>query len=368
MRLISLSVEQFRSYPELKLDFASEKDVHLLVGPNAAGKTNILESISLLSLTKSCQGADEADLIHWGKEFYRVRAEIKHDDGTEGTLEVASQLAPRKKKACFRNDVQVSVGEMVGALPVVLFLPQDLDLFSGPPAARRQFIDQLLCQVSPEYLMTLMQYQKIIKQRNKLLKSIAERRAKSDDLTLWDQQVAEYGSSITVKRLELVEMLQCTLIEELKELGEDWPDAKIVYERKGEKTALAEVKKEITDLLEHYRERDIILQSTTVGPHREDWRIDVDGRSLPTFASRGQQRTAVLALLFLEVSYLELQSNEKPMILLDDVFSELDDAHQSALLKCLKGHQVIITTTHIPEELHDANVLNVEKGKVAASA
>ena len=364
MRLKSLTIEQFRSYPELKIDFASDNDIHLLVGPNAAGKTNILESIGLLSLTKSCQGADEVDLIHWGKEYYRVRAEIKHDDGTEGTLEVASQLTPRKQKACFKNDVKKSVGEMVGALPVVLFLPQDLDLFSGPPAQRRQFLDQLLCQVSPEYLMTLMQYQKILKQRNKLLKAIAEGKSKSSDLALWDKQISEHGGQITIKRLELIEMLQCTLTEELKELGEDWPDAKIVYERKGEKTTLNDVRQEICDLLEHYRERDIILQSTTIGPHREDWRIDVEGRSLPTFASRGQQRTAVLALLFLEVSYLELQSNEKPIILLDDVFSELDDAHQSALLKCLKGHQVIITTTHIPEELHDANLLKVEKGKV----
>ncbi|MDP7477522.1 MAG: hypothetical protein QF442_03680, partial [Candidatus Peribacteraceae bacterium] len=121
----------------------------------------------------------------------------------------------------------------------------------------------------------------------------------------------------------------------------------------------SDAKSELMDLLSHFQERDIVLHSTTIGPHRDDWKILVDGRDISTFASRGQQRTAVLALLFLQVSYLELQRGEKPVILLDDVFSELDDHHQKSLLSSLEEHQVIITTTHIPSQLHGARVLEI---------
>jgi len=355
MRLRSLALEQFRSYNSLELDF-SGSDVHVLVGPNGAGKTNVLEAISVLSLTKSCIGSEEADMITWGSEFYRVKASVQTDAGDEKQFEIVSQIAPRKQKACFINDVRVSVTEMVGMLPVVIFLPQDLELFTGPPACRRQFLDQLLCQVSPAYLRTLSQYQKILKQRNSLLRKIAEGVSEREDLEVWDAKLAEQGSVVTLRRIELIEVMQCTLSEELKALGEDWDDIQLVYERKGKECEQEAAQRELIELLEHYQDRDVMLQSTTVGPHREDWRIDVDGRSLATFASRGQQRTAVVALHFLHVSYLELQRGEKPVILLDDVFSELDDARQGALLESFDGHQVIITATRVPSEMCGAKV------------
>jgi len=176
---------------------------------------------------------------------------------------------------------------------------------------------------------------------------------------VWNEKAAETGTVVMLRRLELTEMLQCTLVEELSSLGEDWKDAKIMYERKGQARNFSDAKSELMDLLSHFQERDIVLHSTTIGPHRDDWKILVDGRDISTFASRGQQRTAVLALLFLQVSYLELQRGEKPVILLDDVFSELDDHHQKSLLSSLEEHQVIITTTHIPSQLHGARVLEI---------
>lgn len=363
MRLLSLSLEQFRSYSQHSIDF-SGGSVSIFVGPNGAGKTNVIEAISVLSLTKSCQGLEEQDLIQWEKEYYRVQCHCQNDQGDEKTLEVTSQIAPRKQKGCFVNDVRTPLGDMVGTIPTVLFLPQDLQLFSGPPANRRAFIDQLLCQVSPQYLKVMADYKKVLKQRNSLLKRIAEGSSSQDDLAIWDAEVAQKGASITLRRLEMIEVLECTLTEELRALGEHWNDVHLVYDRKGAARTIETAEQELKDLLEHYRSRDIILQSTTVGPHREDWHIEVDGRSLPTFASRGQQRTAVLALLFLKVSYVELRRQEKPVILLDDVFSELDDAHQSALLSSFDDHQVIITTTHIPESLHGASVFTVADGKI----
>jgi DNA replication and repair protein RecF len=363
MRLSRLLLEQFRSYDVLDVGFPlQESDVHVFVGANAAGKTNVLEAIGLLSLTKSCQGNEDEELIRWGSQHYRVTGEILSGSNESSRLEVACQLAPRRKKACFRNDVPVAVGEMVGTLPVVFFLPQDLGLFSGPPQRRRQFLDQLLCQVSPQYIAALSQYTKVLKQRNSLLKDIAQRRSAEDSVEIWDGQLAIAGAEVTLKRLELMEVLQCTIAEEIGALGESWKDVQLVYERKGEARTPTELTAELVQLLTKYRERDILLQATTVGPHRDDWQFLADGRSLPSFASRGQQRAAVLALVLLQVSYLELRRGEHPVLLLDDVFSELDSPHQEALLQSVTEHQVFITTTQVPPRLHGAQVWDVEQG------
>lgn len=366
MRVRSLSLEQFRNYDSLTLDI-EKGSVHVLLGENGAGKTNILEALSILSLTKSCLGTEEADLLRWGTEYYRVRADVVSDAGEELTLEVVSQIAPRKQKACFVRDVRTPVSEMVGLLPVVLFLPRDLELFTGQPAERRRFLDQMLCQVSPLYLQHLATYQKILKQRNSLLRHIREGNARPSDLEVWNTTLAETGASVTVQRLELMEVLQCSLPKELEALSEAWEDVELCYLRKGESHTQEECSRELLQLLQHYQERDILLSSTTVGPHRDDWELSVEGRNITTFASRGQQRTAVLALQFLEVSFLELRRNEKPIILLDDVFSELDDRHQCALLESFDAHQVLITTTHLPTTLHDAHVWEVRDGVVERS-
>ncbi len=364
MRLLSLTLEQYRSHAKEEIRFAPG-DVHALMGPNGAGKTTILEAIGLLSLAKSFQGAEEQDLCQWGTDFYRVRAGFLEDTGEERTLEVVSQQSPRSQKVCFVNDVRTPVLQFVGRLPTVSFLPQDLSLFIGPPLMRRRFLDQLLCQVSPEYLQTLMEYQKILKQRNALLRKIAEGTSFPSELDVWDAGLSERGGRLTLDRLELTEMLQCTLREELSALGESWVSVHIVYERSGAERTQEGLQAELLQLLRQARERDTLLQATGAGPHRDDWRIEVEGRSLPTFASRGQQRTAVLALLFLQVSYLELRRGEKPVVLLDDVFSELDARHQAALLQSLGGHQVILTTTHLPQELYGAAIYDVGDGRVA---
>ncbi|MDD5623755.1 MAG: DNA replication and repair protein RecF [Candidatus Peribacteraceae bacterium] len=365
MRLLSLTLEQFRSYASAQVTFAGS-GFHVFRGPNGAGKTNILEAIALLSQGRSCFDAEEADIVQWGKEYYRVRATLHTDAEEELQLEVVSQLQPRKAKACFIRDVRTPVGAFVGALPTVLFLPQDLDLFTGAPARRRDFLADLLCQVSPEYLRAHLTYQKILKQRNALLRKIAEGLGREGDLSVWDRELAREGALLTVRNLEMLKVLQCTIAGELSSLGEAWEDVRLVYDRAGEACELKPAEEELLALLQHYRERDLLVQSTTVGPHRHDWRMEVGGRSLSAFASRGQQRTAVLALLFLEVSYLELQRGEKPVVLLDDVFSELDQAHQERLLSTLRDCQVLITTTHLPAgALHPHCLYEVGGGKIS---
>lgn len=360
MRLLSLTLEQYRNYPALKLDFP-EDDLHLFIGPNGAGKTNILEAMSLLSLTKSFLGLSEEDLRQWGTEFYRVKANIKNDAGDVQELEVVSQLTPRKLKACFRNGVRTPLSDMVGTLPVVTFLPQDLSLFSGPPSERRRYLDQLLCQVSSEYFHALMEYQKALRQRNALLRE----EGGADALAPWDEQLATLGSVLIALRMELAGTFNLTIREEVRALGESWDNVEVSYDTATASNERTAIRDDLLKALEAARDRDRIVQSTSVGPHRDDWTVTVESRPLFTFASRGQQRVAALALLFLETSYLEVRRGEKPVVLLDDIFSELDAAHRERLLGAFSGHQVFLTATDMPvEKGFGGTVSRVEDGKV----
>lgn len=367
MRLVSLSLEHFRNYAAQTVTFTDD-DIQLFVGRNGSGKTNLIEAISVLSITRSCRGKDDQDMTLWDKPFYRLRARVRADDGTEHRIEAVSELAPRRRKAFFINDVRTQVGGIVGFLPTVTFLPQDLLLFSGPPAERRRFVDQLLSQLSSDYLVALSQYQKILQQRNALLKRVASGADVASALDAWDAEMAEKGSFITLARLELIQTLNLSFHEELASLGEQWEDVRLRYDRKTGARTREEVRDELRELLIAHRERDLALQSTGIGPHRDDWQVFRDGRPLPSFASRGQERVAVLALLLLEVSYLELRRGEKPVILLDDAFSELDDEHQAALLQGFRGHQVIMTATRVPPNAGEAAVFSVEPGHVGESA
>lgn len=363
MRLLSLVLEHFRNYSSQTIEL-SESDIQLFVGQNGMGKTNILEAVSLLSITKSCRGKDDVDMVEWDKGHYRISGRVRSDSGLESKMEIVSEIAPRKRKASFINDVRTPLGSYVGALPTVAFMPEDLLLFSGAPAERRRFFDQLLSQVSPSYLENLSLCQKITQQRNALLKRVAAGQDDRSALGIWDLELAAKASVVTLARLELVETLNLALLEEIHSLGEAWGSAEIRYERKTTERTVDALKREIQEVLLINRERDILLQSTSVGPHREDWQVYRDDRSIPSFASRGQERVAVLALLLLEVSYLELRRAEKPVILLDDAFSELDDRHQGTLLDAFKGYQVLMTSTRIPPNAQSAKVFQVETGVI----
>lgn len=349
MRLLSLSLEHFRTYPSLEVDLSGGQ-LHVFLGPNGIGKTNLLEAVSVLSLTKSCRGVEDDDLRTWNSEFYRVRGTIEQDGGTQQRIEVVSMALPRKKRACFINDVQKTVGEYAGTFPVVCFLPEDLAIFRGPPAERRRFLDQLLCQVSPEYLLALSAYQQALKQRNSLLRML-RKGGDSGDLAPWEQQLAVHGGLLSQMRLELLQTINLTLPDEMARLGERWDAPTLRYLRETQAATATDIALELRDRLREARPRDIELQSTGIGPHREDWELLGGGRSTVHWASRGQERVALLALVLLQVAYLELRRGEKPLIVLDDVCSELDADHQRALLGSLRGHQILLSSTHVPDGL-----------------
>lgn len=363
MRLTSLTLEHFRSYERAELALG-DADVQFFVGENGTGKTNLLESISVLAFSKSFLPVEEEHLRTWGAEFYRVRGAAISDAKEVKTLEVVSQAEPRRQKACFRNDVRVPIAELVGQLPVVIFLPQDLTLFTGPPADRRRFLDQILCQVSPEYFVAVVEYQKVLRQRNALLKRIASGVALRAEMDPWDERLASRAAAITLLRLELIETFGMALREEIEVLGEEWREVKIDYQRSGTARTEAALKTEIQGQLRSGLDRDVFQQSTGTGPHRDDWQMTVDGHPLPSFASRGQQRIAVLALLFLEASYLELRKGERPLILLDDIFSELDERHRTRVIESFHEHQVFLTGTEVPPEAAKrAQVWEIQHGR-----
>ncbi len=367
MRLLSIRLEQFRNYPVLTQGF-SDDELHLFVGKNGSGKTNLLEAVGLLSLTKSFLGVEEEDLPQWGTDFYRITARVKSDAGEEAELEVCGQMSPRRQKACFRNSVKIATKDMVGQLPIVAFLPQDLTLFSGPPAERRRFLDQILCQVSGEYLHHYLEYQRVLKQRNALLKGIAEGLSAPDALDAWDPFLLDHGAFLVRLRLELMETCNLSLPHDVQGFGETWKEVKMVYQSNTDDADAETTRGKLAEMLRARRERDILLQTTSVGPHRDDWTVLADGRPLFSFASRGQQRVVALALLLLQASYMEVRRNERAVILLDDIFSELDAFHRQRVLESLKDHQVLMTATDmpIPGEF-TGSVHQVESGEITAA-
>jgi len=358
VRLLSLTLESFRSYSTLSLDLENGEKPVVLLGDNATGKTNVLEAISVLALLKSPRKAEEVDLITWEQSHYRITAVCQNDNGEEVRLEVVSQIEPRKQRASFINGVRTPKQRYIGTLPLVTFSPNDLTLFTGSPSARRLLIDTLLCQVSPAYLQASSEYEKAVKQRNTLLKQIKEGSATPRSLDTWDEKIATLGAMLTLDRLQLFETLQMTILRELVSLGEKVQKAEFHYLRKTTETEEIGIRRELLEQLLHYRERDCLILATTIGPHRDDWTLNIEGRDIVTFASRGQQRAAILALLLLQASFLELRRGEKPVMLLDDIFSEFDEKHREAVLKTLSKNQVIITSVELDEKLREkAHVL-----------
>lgn len=355
MRIASLSLSFFRSYEKLELVF-DEVPRQLFLGDNGSGKTNIIEAISLLSHGRSCLKATGEEMVRFGEDFFRIRVEARADDGTALTAEHVFQLSPRKAGAYFINDIKVSLLAFIGTIPSIVFLPQDLDLFTGPPSGRRNFIDTLLSQLIPAYAEIRMEYERVLKQRNALLRLIADGGAKEGDLDLWDERLTAAAAPVLEKRSDLLSAFSEALPSELRTLGEHWNDVTIKQ--------IDSADGSMADALRKYRSRDIILQSTSVGPHRDDWRIAADGHHIAHTASRGQQRTLLLALLFVSSSLFASVRKEKPIILLDDVLSELDAHHQEALLRHLDDHQVFITSVHPVLQTGGIAVWSVAEGKI----
>ena len=341
MQIKQIQLKNFRNYPDLDLNITSEMVV--LSGPNAVGKTNLLESIYFGSLFKSFR--DDADFIFL-KSTNDSQIKINFDNnGEDQTLEIFLEKRDRIFANFKINGVKKKRKEAQGVLKVVIFEPTDVELFTKAPEARRKYFNMVLSQKNPEYLELLMGYKKAMTQKNKFLQELKQGQGNIDELGSWNEQLANYGAKIIWHRKQFVNFLNQNLSEVYTNISKFHRTVELVYETLGGDTE-DEINLKFHKEIEKLRGRELASAMSLVGPHRDDFFLQSEGLFLGSFSSRGEQRSQILAMKILELEYLTKDGNS-PILLLDDVLSELDDTRRTFLLKYLQGKfQTFITTTH----------------------
>ena len=358
MIIKSLELKNFRNYENLQLDFDS--GTNIFYGDNAQGKTNILEAIYLIATTKSHKGSKDSDIIQFHHDEAHIRSYLYKE---EVTRQVDMHLRKSKTKGIAIDSQRIKkAAELLGLLNVVFFSPEDLSIIKNGPAERRRFIDMELCQLDSFYLYNLNHYNKIVNNRNKLLKDLYMNPGLKETLSIWDSQLLSYGSKIIERRSLFIEQLNQIMLDIHSKLSGGKEKIEIVYEKNVE----------IDDLEEKLRlnqDRDIILKQTTVGPHRDDISFIVNGIDIRKFGSQGQQRTAALSLKLSEIELVKKSIKDTPVLLLDDVLSELDSNRQNYLLNSIGNIQTIITCTGLDEFVNNRfeinKVFKVKEGTVS---
>lgn len=341
-----LVLQHFRNYAYLEL--ALPGNLNLLVGGNGQGKTNILEAVYLLCTGRSHRTNRDAEMVQWGFERGRVDLTFTKK-GLSHHLTIV--LAKPQKRQVVLNGSLTRFKEVIGTVNAVLFSPEDLLLVKGAPNLRRRFLDMELSQASPSYYHLLLSYHRALAQRNNLLRLIREERGDAATLNVWDEQVAHYAAAIVSRRLAAVRQLSILARLLHRQLAGDTGNLAVLYHCHGRLAAAPETAAEVTEqlyrqALAQNRQQDIVRGYTSVGPHRDDFSLVVDDVDMRTYGSQGQQRTAVLALKLAELEFIKAQTGEYPVLLLDDVMSELDRSRRSQLLHFIQDRiQTIITAT-----------------------
>lgn len=353
MKLKWLKLEAFRNYDDLELQL--DAPVTALVGLNAQGKTNLLESIAFLTLGKSFRASKALETLKWDRPHGRIRACVERK-GKDTQLEVFLQRSPEVKKVK-KQSKWVAPKNFLGSLRAVLFTPDHLDLVTGSPQARRQYIDRLLIQVDKDYIGELSNYQRILNHRNALLKRVQFGRAQEWELDLWDARLGEEALKIWSKREVFLDFLKRDLEEKYVSIAGE--GKKLTLQSRLNKDRFEE------RLIAH-RSSDIQSGSTSIGPHRDDFTLFLEDKELSESGSRGEQRSAVLVLKIAELNYVEEKTGEKPLLLLDDVFSELDEKRQEKLGELLENYQCILTTTSLDhvKKLPHVRIYKVRQGEI----
>lgn len=357
MIIKSLELADFRNYESLHIEFS--EGTNILYGDNAQGKTNILEAIYLSAITKSHKGSKDRDIVNFDKEEAHIRTYLEKD-GVETRVDM--HLRKNKSKGIAIDGQKIKkAAELIGLLNVVFFSPEDLSIIKNGPAERRRFVDMELCQLDQFYLYNLNHYNKIVNQRNKLLKDMYFNPSLRDTLNIWDSQLISFGSKIIERRKLFVEQLNEIILEIHRKLSGGKEDLVIQYE--------PDVMIEDYDkILNMNQEKDIKLKQTTTGPHRDDFCFTVGNIDIRKFGSQGQQRTAALSLKLSEIELVKKITKENPVLLLDDVLSELDSNRQNYLLSTIGDIQTIITCTGLDEFVNNRfeidKVFHIENGTI----
>jgi DNA replication and repair protein RecF len=360
-----LSLTNFRNYHRLELDLPAGPAV--IEGENAQGKTNLLESVYFLATSKSHRASTDSELLRHGARDedvpvarveaeavrargvveveFALRAEKRAAPTTEGEAE---SVAPVRKRVMV-NGVARRSSELVGQINVVLFTAQDIELATGKPGLCRRYLDLVSCQLDRVYLRSLQRYQKVLVQRNHLLKLLQEGQAQPDQLEFWDDELVKSGSYLVVQRSSLVQALDRHARGIHRDISGGGEELRVAYAPNVEaEWSLAEVEACFRDALQRKRRREISQGVTLAGPHRDSVSFSVNGTDVTRFGSRGQQQTVVLSLKLAEARHMQVEVKDYPIILLDDVFSELDLTRRKHLLALVTLYQqVLITSTHL---------------------
>ncbi|GGE06178.1 DNA replication and repair protein RecF [Marinithermofilum abyssi] len=345
MHVEQLELTQFRNIPQLELTCPEE--LHLFVGPNAQGKTNILESLYVLAIGKSHRTRSHKELIRWEEPAARIRARVNRE-GRSHRLDI--RLTPQGKKVSRNGVEQRRLSEYIGSLTAVLFAPEDLAIVKGSPQVRRRFLDMEIGQVSPSYVYHLTRYNKLILQRNTILKDISKNGKEQEMLLeVLDEQLIQSAVHLWIKRRGFVDVLTRWAQDIHSGITDGKEALSIHYQPSGEMDAGQEeeaLQEQFRQTLQNLRKQEIQRGSTLVGPHRDDLRLAANGVDIHTYGSQGQQRTAALSLKLAEIELIHQETGTYPILLLDDVLSELDDSRKTHLLEAIRGKvQTFVTIT-----------------------
>lgn len=364
MRAVHLTLEDFRNYDVAEVELAP--GLTAFIGANGAGKTNLLEALYLCARGESPRVGEDSELVRWGCSLARVRSRIARTDGERRVelLLFAPVPGERRRQRRYLLDGVPKRGEdALGELTVVGFFPEDVQLLANAPSVRRRYLDAMLGQHERAHRRETREYQRVLEQRNALLRAMRDEGRSDEELEFWDAELCRVGGAISARRHRAVDELREPFLEAHVRFGGDG-QARLVYAPDAAGDSAEERAQEYGAVLAIKREKELWQGTSLVGPHREDLSLTVGGRDLPSFASRGEQRSAVLALKLAEASWLRARTGEAPVFLLDDVLSELDPARRDALVGALpEGAQTVITAAlavGLPEALlESASVVNV---------
>ena len=402
MYLKHLSLTNFRNYVRLELELPL--GIILVQGENAQGKTNLLEAIYYLATARSPYAQTDRELINWLAEeeeltFARLVGEMEKDRALQ-RLEITllKEPAPEADSHSLKKQIRINgvprrVLDLIGQLNVVVFLPQDIDLVAGSPGGRRRYLDTTICQFDPVYCRTLRRYGRILTQRNHLLRQLQERRGKLEELRFWDEKLAEDGAHLVARRREVIaELEELSRAIHLELTGQDehlslryessirMPDTYYQLPLEFGSEGILDIRYSesclrgvFLDQLREITREEIQRGMSLIGPHRDDLRFLAAGVDMRIYGSRGQQRTVVLALKLAEAKLLAKETGKQPIMLLDEVLSELDESRRRYLMKAIENsQQAVLTTTHwnaySPEFLAQATLLRVQEGRIEKMA
>ncbi|MDD6191189.1 MAG: DNA replication/repair protein RecF [Firmicutes bacterium] len=358
MFIKEIKLKNFRNYDNEIISFSDK--INIILGNNGQGKTNLLEGIYLNAFGKSFKRVNDKDLVKFGQDFCRLEIYSEDCRGDEEKTEIV--IDKTGKKGIKVNGVKINkTSEMMDRLFITVFSPEDLKIVKDEPERRRKFIDRELCQIRKGYLKDLNDYRKVLKQRNTYLK---EDYVDEGLLYIWDRELSAFGSRIIKKREKYIEKINEISSEIHSSISGGKEEISIKYEPSIYHTDEEKYFNEI----EKYRNDDIRNRNTSKGPHRDDIRIEVNGTDLRKFGSQGQQRTAALSLKLSEIKIIEEEKGEKPILLLDDVLSELDSNRQKYLINSLESNQMFITDTDlmagVARNLPEGKIIKISEGRV----